>query len=238
MRRSPRCTYPWMLALDGNTLDGGSLTFSWLSARPRVPRVWPGPLPGPLWIRLAGEEGEVEGRVRVRHRPFLCCRRVAGVREGWPPPGGCRRKSWGFRSCSTPRAAKASPHSPGTCCMCRAGGRPSRRCVRPSGIAGVCCAAVRRWVLQGVLLGEVGPPGVVVVYGRAHSCWRDAHRPALRWEEVTRQPSCRSLPCAWPARDSRRACAAVHRHGRSCGRARLRVLGGVPRVAPGRCGRY
>ena len=57
MRRSPRCTYPWMLALEGNTLDDCSITFSWSSAWPWVPRVWPGPLPGPLWIRLAGEEG-------------------------------------------------------------------------------------------------------------------------------------------------------------------------------------
>ena len=60
MHRSPRCTYPWMLTLEGNTLDDCSLTFSWLSARPWVPRVWPGVLPGPSWIRLAGEEGEVE----------------------------------------------------------------------------------------------------------------------------------------------------------------------------------
>ena len=44
-----------MLALDGNTLAGGSLTFLWLSARPRVPRIWPGHLPGPLCMRLAGE---------------------------------------------------------------------------------------------------------------------------------------------------------------------------------------
>ena len=36
MRWSPRCTYLRILALDGNTLAGGSLTFLWLSARPRV----------------------------------------------------------------------------------------------------------------------------------------------------------------------------------------------------------
>ena len=121
MRRSPPCTYPWMLALGGNTLDDCSLTFSWLSAPPWVRRVWPGPLPGPLCIWLAGEEGEVEGRVRVWRRLFLCCRRVAGVWEAWPLPGGCRRKSLGFGSCSTPRAAKASPHSSRICCMCQAG---------------------------------------------------------------------------------------------------------------------
>ena len=44
-------------------------------------------------------------------RPFLCCRRVAGVREAWPPPGGCSRKSLGFRSCPTPRAAKTGLYS-------------------------------------------------------------------------------------------------------------------------------
>ena len=111
MRLSPRCTYPWMLALEGNTLHDCSKAFSWSSARSWVPRVWPGPLPGPLWIRLAREEGEVEGRVGVWRRPFLCCRRVAGVQEAWPPPGTCKRKLLGFRSCSTPRAAKASLHS-------------------------------------------------------------------------------------------------------------------------------
>ena len=57
MHRSPRCTYPWMLALEGNTPDDCSITFSWSSARQGVLRVWPGPLPGPLWVQLAGEEG-------------------------------------------------------------------------------------------------------------------------------------------------------------------------------------
>ena len=57
MRRSPRCTYPWVLALEGTTLDDCSITFSWSLARPLVPRVRLVPLPGPLWIRLAGEEG-------------------------------------------------------------------------------------------------------------------------------------------------------------------------------------
>ena len=121
MHRSLRCTYPWMLALEGNTLDDCSLTFSWLSARPWVLPVWPGVLPGPSWIRLAGEEGEMEGWVQRWRGPSVCCRRVAGVREVWPPPGGCRRKSLGFRSCSTPRAAKASTHSSGICCTCQAG---------------------------------------------------------------------------------------------------------------------
>ena len=121
MRRSPWCTYPLILALEGNILDDCLITFPWSSARPWVPRVWLAPLPGPLRIRLAGEEGQVEGRVRVWRRLFLCCRRVAGVREAWPPPRGCRRKSLVFCSCSTPLAAKASLYSLGVRCMCRAG---------------------------------------------------------------------------------------------------------------------
>ena len=108
------------LALDGNTLAGGSLTFLWLSARPRVPRIWPGPLPGPLWIRLAGEEGEAGGRVRAWRRLLPCCRWVAGSEKRGPRPGGCRRKSSGFRACLTPRVAKAGLHSRGIRCMCRA----------------------------------------------------------------------------------------------------------------------
>ena len=117
-RRSPWCKYPWTLALDGNTLDDCSLTFSWSSARPWASRVWPGPLPGPLWIRPAGGEDEVEGWVWAWCRPFRCCRRVAGVQEAQPLSGGCRRKSLGFRSRSTPRAARASPGSSGICCTC------------------------------------------------------------------------------------------------------------------------
>ena len=96
VRRSPRCTYPWMLALDGNTLDDCSLTFRWSSARSWVPRVLPGPLPGHLWIRLAGGEGELGGRVLAWRRPFLCCRRVAGVREAWPRPGDVGESRWAF----------------------------------------------------------------------------------------------------------------------------------------------
>ena len=117
---SLRCTYLRMLALDGNTLAGGWFTFFWLSARPRGPCIWPGPLPGLLWIRLAGEEGEAGGRVRAWRRPVPCCRWVAGSEKRGPRPGGCRRKSWGFRVCLTPRVAKAGLHCPDICCMCRA----------------------------------------------------------------------------------------------------------------------
>ena len=89
----------------------------------------------------------------------------------------------------------------------------------------MCYAAVPCLVVQGVLLGEVCSPGLVLIYGRVRSRWCDVHRPALRWEEVTPQPSCRLLPCAWPVRDSRHTSAAVRRRCRSCGRVRPRVLG-------------
>ena len=103
----------------------------------------------------------------------------------------------------------------------------------------MCCVAVRRWVVQGVLSGEVGLPVVVVLYGRVRSRWCDFHRSALQWEEVTpHPPSCGLLPCAWLVRDTRRACAGVCRRCRSCGWVRLRVLGNFPRVAQGRCGGY
>ena len=89
----------------------------------------------------------------------------------------------------------------------------------------MCCAAVRRCVVQGILLGGVGPPGVVVFYGRVRSRWCDVHRPAPRWEQASLQPSCHLLPCAWPARDLCRACVAVRRRCKSCGGVRLRALG-------------
>ena len=54
----------------------------------------------------------------------------------------------------------------------------SRRCNRSTGVGGVCCAAVRRRVLQGALPGKVGLPGVVAAYRWSLSCWVDTHR---RW---------------------------------------------------------
>ena len=146
-RWSPRCTYLQMLALDGNTLAGGSLTFLWLSARPRVPRIWPGPLPGPLWIRLAGEEGEAGGRVRASRCPVSCCRWVAGYEKRGPRPGGCRRKSWGFRACLTPPVAKAGLHFSGHLLHVSSRLTSSSRFVGPSGVAGLCCAAACHWVV-------------------------------------------------------------------------------------------
>ena len=146
-RRSPRCTYPLILALEGNILDDCSITFPWSSARQWVPRVWLAPWPGPLWVRFAGEEGQVEGQVRAGRRTSLRRRQVAGVREAWPPPRGCRMNSLGFCSSSTPWAAKASPYCDH--CTCRAGRRLSRRCARPTGVGGVCCTAALCRVVRG-----------------------------------------------------------------------------------------
>ena len=148
-RQSPRCTYPLILALEGNILDDCSITLAWSSARPWVPRGWLAPWPGPLRVRFAGEEGQVEGQVRVWRRPFLCRRRVAGVQEALPPPGGCWSKSLGFRSRSIPLAAKASPHSLGVRCTCL-----PRQCARPTGVVEVCCAAALCRVVRGGALGQ------------------------------------------------------------------------------------
>ena len=38
----------------------------------------------------------MERRVRVWRLPFLCCRRVAGVREAWPRPGDVGGGRWVF----------------------------------------------------------------------------------------------------------------------------------------------
>ena len=153
-RRSPRCTYPLILAFEGNILDDCSITFLSSSAQPWVPRVWLAPWPGPLRGRFAGEERQVEGQVGAWRRPFLCRRRVTGVWEAWPPPGGCGRKSFRFRSCSTPWAAKASLYSLGIRCTCRAGGRLSRWCARLTGVVGVCCADALCRVVRGGPLGQ------------------------------------------------------------------------------------
>ena len=162
--------------------------------------------------------------------PFSVARGLRGSGKRGPRPGDVGGSRWVFvrvghhgllRLASTLRVSVA--------CVGQVD-------VLPAGVAGVCCAASRRWVVRGVFLGEVGSPRAVVVYGRVRGCWCDVHRPALQWEEVIPQPSCRLLPCAWPMRDSRRACAAVRRRCKSCGWVRLRALGGFPRVAQGRCG--
>ena len=85
------------MTLDGNTLDDCSLIFSWLSARPWVPRVWPGPLPGPLWIRLSRER-----RVRWKDgsgrgaAPFSVAGGLRGSGKRGPRPGDVGGSRWVF----------------------------------------------------------------------------------------------------------------------------------------------
>ena len=57
--RSPRCTYPLILALEGNILDDCSIPFPWSSAQPWFQHVWLATWPGPLRVRFEGEEGPV-----------------------------------------------------------------------------------------------------------------------------------------------------------------------------------
>ena len=171
-----------------------STTPPWSSARPRAPRVWLAPLPGPSRTRYVGEEGQVGWQYRVWRCPFPYCRRVAEVREVRPLSGGCGKRSLGSYLCPTPWAAKASLHSLGVRCACWAGGCRPCWCVRPTGGAVACCAAARCWVVRGVVLGEVCPVGVVVVRGRPRCRWRDGHRPALWWEEAVLGPPRRFFP--------------------------------------------
>ena len=51
------CRYPWTLALEYSVLDDFLITFSWSSASPWVPRVWPSSWPGQSLVRPVGEEG-------------------------------------------------------------------------------------------------------------------------------------------------------------------------------------
>ena len=57
MRRSPRCTYPLTLDLEGNILDDCSITFPWSSARLWVPRGLAGPFARPLADLVRGRAG-------------------------------------------------------------------------------------------------------------------------------------------------------------------------------------
>ena len=86
-RRSQQRTYPLILAFEGKVLDDFLITFPWSSVWPWVPPVLLAPWPGPSCVPFAGEEGSVEGQVRVGPRPLLCRGRVAGVGGAWPPPG-------------------------------------------------------------------------------------------------------------------------------------------------------
>ena len=154
-----------------------------------------GPFARPLADPLRGRGGlggmAVPG---VALPPFLCCRRVAGVREVRPPSGGCGKRSLGSYLCPTPWAAKASLHSLGVHRACRAGGRRPRSRVQATGGAVACCAAARCWVVRGVLLGEVCPVGVVVVRCQPRCRWHDGHRPVLWREEAVPGPPRRFFP--------------------------------------------
>ena len=95
-RWSPRCTYPLNLALEGNILDDCSITFPWSSARPLVSRVSLAPWRGPLRVRFAGGEGQVEGRVRVWRRPFSVAGGLRGLGKRGPRPGDVGGSRWIF----------------------------------------------------------------------------------------------------------------------------------------------
>ena len=73
---------------------------------------------------------------------------------------------------------------------------------------------------EGVLLGNVGSPGVVAVDSRFRSRWFDASPRVLRREEVVPGSLCRLFTCGWPVRDSRRACPAVRRRCTAADRLR------------------
>ena len=140
---------PWRALFDNTPVVIGSAAGSACLA---------GPFARPLADPLRGRGGS-------GGMAFPCCRGVAGVREVWPPSGGCGKRSLGSYLCPTPWAAKASLHPLGVRCACCAGGRRPRWCVRSTGGAAACCAAARCWVVRGVVLGEVCPVGVVVVRG-------------------------------------------------------------------------
>ena len=153
----------------------------------------------------------MEGQVCVGPRPLLCRGRVAGVRGAWPPPGRCGRNSLGHYSCSTSWAAKASHIRWVSVARTRQvdaflAGVPDRQafveCVAWSRVVGLC---------EGVLLGQLGSPGVVAVDGWFCSCWFDASRRVLWREEVIQGPPYRLLTCGRPVCDTRHVCAAVCR---------------------------
>ena len=197
----------------------------------------------------------MEGQVQVWPCPFLCRRRVAGVRGAWPLPRECGKNSLSGSSCLTSWAAKASPYLFGVRCMRQAGRRVSCRRARPP--ASVGCVAWSRFVgmYEGVLLGKVGSPGVVVVDGWFRSRWIDAPGLPARGGDpraVVSSPPLRmagagfascvrggpsSLQCRWPAVVGRARVCNVGWSGRSrvflrvCSRFRLPVAqppGGFP----------
>ena len=167
----------------------------------------------------------MEGWVWAWCRPFRCCRRVAGPGRRGPRPGDVEGSRWAFVRAQYDGLLRLAP-------ILRVSvARVGQVDVVPVSVSDQQalsgCVAQPRVVgmYKGVLLGGVGSLGVVAVYGRVRGFWCDVHRLAPWWEEASPQPSCRLLLCAWPARDSCRACVAVCRRCGSCGRVWLRVLG-------------
>ena len=157
--------------------------------------------------------------------PFAVAGGLRGTRKRGPLPGDAGGSRWAFVRARYHGLLRLAP-------ILRVSvARVRQVYVVPVGVSDrqalSGCVAQPRVVglYKGVLLGGVGSPGVVAVYGRVRSRWCDVHRLAPWWEEASSQPSRRLLPCAWPARDSCRASVAVCRCCGSCGRVRLRVLG-------------
>ena len=177
----------------------------------------------------------MERQVRVCCRPFLCCRRVAGSGKRGPRPRDVGGGRWVFvrvRHHGLLRLASTL-----WVLVARAGqvdvfpaGVPDRQALLE------CFARPRVvGVYEGVLLGEVGLPGVVVVHGQLSSRWCDAHCQVLWWEEVILLAALFSPPLRMARAGLVSRVLVERRRCRYCGRLRLRALGGSPHVAQGRC---
>ena len=227
--------YPLISALEGDILDDCSITFPWSSARPWVPREWLAPLPascgsGSRERRVRWKDGSGTGAA-----PFSVAGGLRGSGIRGPRSEDVEGGRWVFFRVRHHGLLRRD--SIFWVSVARAGqvdvflaGVPDRQALLEC-VARPCVVGL----YEGVLLGEVGSPGVVVVDGRLRSRWCDIHRRVLRWEEVIPRPPCCLLACVWPVRGSRRARVAVRCRCKSCGRLRLRDLGGFPRVAQGRC---
>ena len=179
----------------------------------------------------------MEGRVRAWCCPFRCCTRVAGVREAWPQPGGCRRKSLGFGSCSNHGMLRLAPT------LRVSVARVGQVDVVPVGVSD-----------RQVLLGCVTWPCAVGLY--KESFWAGLARPGSSWfmaecavvgvTSIGRPPVGGGAPAAVVSSPPLRM-AGVGLVSRVCGCVpSLQVLwpgaaqgpGGFSRVAQGLCGGY
>ena len=167
-RRSPRCTYPLILALEGNILDDCSITFPRSSARPWVPRVWPAPWPGscgsgPRERRVRGKDRSESGAAPFYDAGGLRGSRKSGPRPGPGDVGGIRWVFVRVRHHGLARLASILWAS-----VARAGQVDIFPAGVPDGQALVECVARPRFVglYEGVLLGKVSSPGVFAVVKR------------------------------------------------------------------------